>query len=529
MRIRKSVSPNAIDGFITPTLLGLIIVLSIVSAATMQLIGLNLAAINTNARSQSAFNIAEAGINYYLWHLSHNPNDHKDGGTLPQTPDPVLGYGPYTHSYIDDNSKTAGTYTLWVKPESGGSTVVNLRSIGKTSDGESIRTIDAKVGSPSFASYAVASDTALWFGDTETATGPIHSNQGIRMDGANTSDVTAASATYVPSTSLGGNGSSKPGVWCSATITTPVNCNTRPKSDWRFPVPSIDFNQISANLCSLKKTAFSSSSNTASLANLSNACTQTPNTLTSSYLPQRSTNGSYNNTRGYLIELNNNSTYNLSQVNNETDTNTIYTSALSRNLIANNIPIPSSGIIFAEDNVWIRSNPTFSGRVTIGAGRLASSNNARISIADDLIYSTKTGQDVIGLVSESNVTIAPYAPPLSGDFNFEINAAIISQNGSVNYPSNYQSNTSLCTQGWSGSNQRFTFYGSIASRNSWTWTWSRNSSCNRAVSVGGGKYVSGILNNDTQYDYSLLYQPPPSFPITSTYNVLSWKEVLTIP
>ena len=60
--------------------------------------------------------MAEAGINYYVWHLNHNNSDYKDGGTTPSTPDPQLGYGPYTHDYINSNGAKEGTYTLWIKP-----------------------------------------------------------------------------------------------------------------------------------------------------------------------------------------------------------------------------------------------------------------------------------------------------------------------------------------------------------------------------------------------------------------------------
>ncbi len=129
-------------------------------------------------KSQQAFNVAEAGINYYLWHLNHNSTDYKDGGTTPSTPDPNLGYGPYTHTYIDGSAVNEGTYTLWINPAGGGSSVVTVRSIGTAAGTNIKRTVQAQVGSPSFASYAVASDSALWFGNTESASGPVHSNQG---------------------------------------------------------------------------------------------------------------------------------------------------------------------------------------------------------------------------------------------------------------------------------------------------------------------------------------------------------------
>jgi hypothetical protein len=221
----------------------------------------------------------------------------------------------------------------------------------------------------------------------------------------------------------------------------------------------------------------------------------------------------------------------LYNVNAENDTLTPYTNALTLQSVASSIAIPTSGVIFAEDNVWVRSNPNYHGRVTIAAGRLATTSNANIVVADDLLYSTKNGQDVIGLVAEDSVIIAPYAPPSSGSFTFEVDAAAIAQNGTVLYPLDYRVNSDNCTRGWTNSNQTFTYFGSVATRQSWTWTWLLGShSCGDAVySSNSGSYVSGIEHNNTQYDYSLLYTPPPSFPITSTYNVLSWREVLTKP
>jgi hypothetical protein len=524
---------NTQAGFILPTLLSILIALCIIIVSVADVIDLNYTNINRNNVSQKAFNVSEAGINYYLWHLSHNNTDYKDGKTTPSTPDATLGYGPYVHNYIDNNAATTGTYTLWIKPQGNGSTVVTVRSIGKITGSNVTRTIEAQVGAPSFASYAVASDSALWFGSTETSNGPVHSNQGIRMDGASNADITSANSTYIPSTTIGGNGStSHPGVWCSSTITTPVNCNTRSKVDWRYPVPSIDFNQVSGSLCTMKKLAFLANAATSSLAALANACTQTPTNVTSAYLPQRATNGSYTATKGYLISLNGNNTYDLYKVDGETDTaTTTYTGALTRTLVSTAVTLPSSGIIFAEDNVWVRSNGNFTGRLTIAAGRLATTSNANITIADNLTYSNKNGSDALGLIAEGNVTLAPYAPANSGNFTLEVDAAIIAQSGSVFYPSNFVSGTGTCTKGWVGSSQLFKFYGSIATRQTWTWTWDwGNSSCGSNIkNPATGAYVSGVLNNTTQYDYNLLYAPPPSFPITSSYNILSWREVLVTP
>jgi len=525
------------DGFIMPTIISFIIVAVIISAAALEVIDTNLSTVNNNVQRQQAFNIAEAGINYYLWHLSHNATDFKDGKTTPTTPDPNLGYGPYVHNYVDDNAVNEGTFTLWINPQGNGSTVATVRSIGQVKNTNITRTVEAQIGEPSFASYALVGDSALWFGPDETADGPIHSNVGIEMDGPNTDEVTSANSTYAlprgVHSSNYSDGQIEPGVWCDTSVISPVNCNTRNKSNWLYPVPSIDFNQVTSSLCSMKKTAFASDSSTSSLATQGNACSQTPNTRTAAYLPQRSTSGTFSLTKGYLIELNGDSTYNVSLVNAETDTNATYHTALTTQAISDgkpttNIPIPASGVIFAEDNVWVRSNPTFHGRVTIGAGRLASGNNADIVIADDLVYSTKNGTDALGLVAEGDVLVAPYAPPASGAFTFEMDAAIIAENGNVEYPGRYRS-SNRNTHGWVSSNQQLLFYGSVATRQTWTWNWQTSSAADAAHDLTNGLYISGIENTTTQYDYNLIYKPPPSYPLTAGFNILTWREVLTNP
>lgn len=519
-------------GFILPALLSLIIALAIITVAVSSLIQVNFNSVHNNNDSQKAFNIAEAGINYYLWHLSHNATDFKDGKTTPTTPDASLGYGPYVHNYVDNNATTTGTYTLWINPQGNGSTIATVRSIGQVNGSDIKRTVEAKVGAPSFASYGLLSDSQFWFGNSESADGPVHSNQGIRMDGSSNADVTSAKATYVPTSQLGGNDStSRPGVWCNTSVTTPINCNTRSKVDWRYPVPSIDFNQVNNSLCTIKKAAFLADSSTSALATNSNACTLVPTSRTAAYLPQTASNGSFSSTKGYLIQLNANGTYDLSRVTAENDTLATYTNALTTQAVATGITIPASGIIFAEDNVWVRTNPTFSGRVTIASGRLASSTNSTdIVISDDVLYGSKTGTDSIGLITEDSVLIAPYAIPQTGAFTFEVDAAVIAQSGSVRYPQTYRYNGNE-TKGWVASNQKLLFYGSVSTRQVWTWNiqYSSNPGGSATYDSSSGYYISGVKNTTTQYDYNLLYAPPPNFPITSTYNILSWREVLVKP
>ena len=68
--------PNE-NGFIMPTIISFIILAAVLTAAVVEVVDTNLSTVGRNVQSQQAFNIAEAGINYYLWHLSHNASDFK--------------------------------------------------------------------------------------------------------------------------------------------------------------------------------------------------------------------------------------------------------------------------------------------------------------------------------------------------------------------------------------------------------------------------------------------------------------------
>jgi type II secretory pathway pseudopilin PulG len=494
------------SGFIIPGLLGLIIGFGIIASVAATIVNSTLGSATKNQQSQLAMNYAEAGINYYLWHMSHNSTDYKDGQSTPVTPDPELGYGPYEHDYLDGTGKTTGSFTLYIKPGDNGSSVVTVRSIGKVKGGSTERTLQAKLGAPSFATYSVVSNSQLWFGDSESADGPVHSNVGVKMDGPNSSDVTASNTTYVPSFSGPGSGSTQNGVWCDPAITNP-NCTTRSKTSWRYPVPSIDFNKLSADLCQLKKEATNNQA--------ANSCSQRP-AKTDGYLPARRTR--FSSRRGYLITLNNNGTYNLHNVDNERDNRSNYSSALSTSLVQNNISMPENGVIFAEDNVWVRSESSgFDGRVTIASARLAVSGSTTATIVDNITYKDKyEGFDTIGIIAENNIDVAPYVPvPL------EIHGALIAQSGRVQFRPNYNYGGGAAP-GYINANETLSFFGSVASSQQWTWSWIRCGSNTPSC-------WSGFKNNETVYDENLRYSPPPSFPVTSTYDILEWREVIASP
>ena len=407
-------------------------------------------------RSAEALNVAEAGINYYLWHMSHNSADYKDGGSTPST----APYGPYIHNYYDSDGNSLGTYTLWITPPVSGSTIITVKSIGQIPHFSGTRTVLAQLGQPSFANYALLTGTEVWFGPGESSNGAVHSNVGVHFDGVNNGPVTSASASYKPTPAFGGDGAVHNGVWGTG----------GPTSQWQFPVPAIDFTKVTAdyNTCIAKAQSGGI------------------------FLAQT-------NKQGYYLKLKSDGTIDEYIVKNETSGGFSLTTGTP---IANLAP-PANGIIYVQDNVWVEGT-NFPGRVNILSGRLPDNpaTNTSITIVGNLTYAVKDGSDVIGLIAQSDIRVAVYAPN-----TIEIDAALLSQKGHVWYPNS------------GGLKTKLTFYGSIDSYNYWTWSWVN----------GFGTVTSGYATDTNTFDTNLTYAPPPCYPTTGSFAVLNWREQLYNP
>src|SRR5581483_6257584 len=129
-----------------------------------------------SVQREEALQIAEAGVNYYQWHLARYPGDYQDGTTTP---------GPYVHAYTDyDTQQQIGTFSLIITPPSGNSSIVTIQSTGWTTANPSVtRTITTTYGIPSLAQYSFLSNDIVWIGSGESVSGKLQSNNGVRFDG----------------------------------------------------------------------------------------------------------------------------------------------------------------------------------------------------------------------------------------------------------------------------------------------------------------------------------------------------------
>lgn len=443
---------------------------------------INIRASRQTFNREQAIQIAEAGIDYYRWHLAHAPQDYEDGTGNPG--------GPYVHDFKDKDGNIIGHFSLDITPPPLGSTLVTIRSTGTVvADSNIFREIEVKLAKPSIAKYAVVANDVMRFGSGTEVFGLVHSNNGIHFDGLAHNIVSSAVASYTDPD----DGSTEFGVYTAVSPADPHPPHSIPtRSDVfqagrQFPVPAVDFTGITVDLANMKTSA--------------------------------QANGFYragSGALGYHIVLKTNDTFDLYKVTNLFSLSSCTTSGQtgwgtwtpSGQTLLGNYVFPSNGIIFLEDDIFVDGQIN-TARLTIVAAVLPDNPTTRknITVNDNLLYTNYDGRDVIGLIAQNNINVGM----VSGD-NLIIDAALIAQNGRVgryyyyppvghsNYCSPYHQRQTLTLLGMIASNQRYGF----------------------AYTDGTGYQIRSL-----NYDGNLLYNPPPSFPLTTDqYITVSWEEIL---
>lgn len=450
----------------------LVLVLGITAAVAIGGLAVTAATVlNSSLRNESfekALYIAQSGIDYYKWHLSHDSNDLTDG----------TGHaGPYVHDISDPLGNTAGSFKLTITPSSTGSSILTIVSEGWTNDRPDVkRRVTVKYGKPSIAKFSFANNANMWFGKHTEIHGPVFSNGGIRMDADHDSTVESAKSTYTCGTETGCDPpEEKPGIWGSG----------GPQSLWSFPVNSIDFNTISLDYVAMKQEA--------------------------------QNNGVYllpSGAFGYHIIFAANGSYNVYRVSNvrTEDGWNVEDGCVTLNEIirteqfVGTYQTSEKQLVFAEDNLYI--NGVVNGNITVVAAKFPLDiNKMNIWIYNNLTYTAKDGSSRLGIVAQNDILFPQDLPQI-----FEINAAMYAQKGRV-LRNSYK--VQHCVNGPGAVRQQLVIYGSIVSNMKSYWTY------------GQGELegpTSGFSHPDIIYDSSLLYNPPPYFPTTGTIELISWEE-----
>lgn len=435
-----------------------------------------------------AFSIAEAGLEYYRWHLLHFPNDMQNG---------TGQAGPYEITIPDPEAGIAGTASLSITANTscGQTTSVSISSTGTPTEDTTVhKTITARYARPSVAMYSYIVNDSVWAGADRIINGPYHSNGGVRMDGTANAPVTSSLSSWTCTSSFGCTPSAtKPGVFGAG-----GNQNL-----WKYPTPQMDFAGIAANFSSLKSTAQSSG--------LYFARYSSGNSNSSSYY------------KGYRLVFNANGTVTVTRAVsvtaplrviplNSSDGTSDYSLINNENSPATYALPSGCSLIFVEDNAWIEG--IVSAKVTLVVANVANSGVApNAFLKNNISYATNDGSDGLTLIAERNILITPDSPQ-----NMSVNGIFVAQGGAFgrNLYGTYN-NSGRRT----GCDSRYEPRGTLTILGS--------TISNKRT---GTRWMNGCASGDAGYqtridsfDRTLANDPPPFTPITSTdYKFVDWRE-----
>jgi hypothetical protein len=430
---------------------------------------------------EQALQSAEAGIDYYRWHLAHAPTDYQDG---------TGAAGPYIHLLKDKNSNIVGQFSLEITAPPIGSTIVKIKSTGLSSiDPTYLRKIESQVAKPSIAKYSVAGNNSMRFGSGTEIFGPVHVNGGIRFDGLAHNIVTSAATTYTATDSDACTTTNSYAVHTCISPQDPVSPSVLPSRPDVFEAgrligqPAIDFSSFTTDLATLKTNAIAG--------------------------------GFYRDVAGagfvgYQIVLKTNDTFDLYKINSWAGLGNCSSSpsgtpswSVGTRTLQGNYGFPANGIIFIEDHLVIEGKIN-GARLTITAADLPVPSNPanykNIIINNDLTYTLYDGTDTIGLIGQNEIMVG-----MISENDLKIDAALIAQNGRIG---RFYYSGGSCSH---KNRSLISLYGMIASYARYGFAYTDG---------------TGYTSRSITYDGNLLYAPPPSFPLTSSqYEILSWQEL----
>jgi Tfp pilus assembly protein PilX len=485
-------------GYVLIVVMMVLVVVGMMAATLMAAVTVNQQHVRRDRSYTESLEVAEAGLNRYLWMVAAGESCEQNGFAIPgASPSDIH---KVTSIVTDQSGNSKGSYTMQVEPPSASNASLRVTVTGQgTSNIEVPRTITATIGRPSFSEYVMLTDDPINIGGPVTRQwwGKTHSNTQVQIDTYNINDmITCAQSSY--------NGNN--GVYSTVAA---VRDHTNSKQLWEFPVPKVDFATVTADFERLKNMAVNAGSAYAKVA-------------------PKVTNGAH----GWYIKLGPGSTYQVAQVTAEYESYNYnvggaewggylryeyYTGQTGT--LSPPIQYPVNGVIFVNDSVWVEGTGVTT-RITIAASGQFNSpaSTVDINVVGDLTYATLDGTAAVGLVAQRDIKIPMYAPrgktgssgsnyltQQIGNCNMTIHAAMIAQTGREYVNRQSASGPRRAT---------LTIVGSVSSY----------LQPSRLTYSSDGSY-GGFGGGANVYDSFMLHTPPPSFPTVGSFQVLEWQEL----
>ena len=492
-------------GIITTYVLVFGAVFLLLLSGLLGFISLQLRQTNQRVSWNEAFEIAEAGMNYYRWCLNNE-----------------VGQNCLTEKeYQDLAGNTIGKFSLQIDTvqSCGISGSTKIISTGWAYKFPNIkRKISVSYSRESVAKYSYILKSNVWVGGDHEIRGPFHSNGGIRMDGENQSLVTSAApdGEWICTDSFGCSpcptnyGCRIVGAdcVCPGVFTTTQNSNP---DLFSFPAASFPFEKIAVDLAQIKK------------------------------LTKEESQGLYfgpSGVKGYRVVINEDkikvwkvlSTAMLGGICTIIDFKIICDGdsckpecsqcqggkcvvrdpVIQSEQFLGEYPIPSDcGLIFFEDELWVGkvdAENKVKGKITIASADLIDSNKeTNVWLQGNIEYLRGDGLDSLTIIAQHNNLIGLYSPD-----QMELRGVFVAQSGFFgrnHYPCRAYSPYCL--------REKLEIYGSIISSGRVGTQW-----------ISGSQIASGYRKRETYIDPYLLYNPPIFTPfISSQYKIINWEEL----
>lgn len=336
--------------------------------ATM-LVSMSVYQIGSTQRAETrskAVQIADAGLNAYLFELRRQPTFYKTNPSLP-------GTGTWTATTGDDAvTGDEGKWQVTATPPTG-TVPLTLRATGVVPSSNETRTITAQIRFPSFADYAMLSNASISIGKGAYIGGKLHSNGTI----SNTLGIVTGRVTAV------GSITGDTGLTYFYQGFKTVGA-----------AGAVDFSKVVMDMTTLSDAA--------------------------------GVNGNYyapSGAKGYRIIFNGDR-YTIDKVTSQNATS----GALTVTNVRTNQPIPADGVIFVKDNLWVWG--TYSVAFTIGQGDPSGATAYSTYIPESLVAATRDGDYKAGIVAKDDILIPVWYNTPTAATSWTVQAALLAQNGS---------------------------------------------------------------------------------------------------
>ena len=435
--------------------------------------------VNFRHEQARATEIAEAGLNYYKWYLAHYPGDVTNGTGMP---------GPYVHQYFDPEGDAIGEFSLDITGNTfcGSISSIEVVSTGHTYvDPSATAIVSARYTRPTVAEYSFITNGGVWYGDDRVITGPVHSNQGIRMDGAHNSYVGSGQTDWVCTDTFGCD----PSLTVNGVYTTSGNATP---GLFSFPVSPVDFAGITLDLSEMKNRAEnhggiyygpSGGSGYRVIFNSNNTVTIRRVNSTWSYWAYSSTEGWHTGERNVIG---------------------------STSFVATETIDPDCPVLFFEDKVWLEGDIGM--KVALAAANLSSTDQTNIVLNSHIEYISDTEAGLLA-IAEDDVDVGLVVPN-----NMRTDGIFIAQNGRFGR-NHYRTWGSRGLPSYLDPyvlRDSLTRFGSVISNGRVGTQW---------TNLTGEVTLSGFRNRYTSFDRDQVDNPPPLTPETSdVYSFQDWRQ-----